>query len=218
MQFTVSKETHDKLRRVQNLLCREIPSGDPAAIFERALDLLLQDVEKKKLAAAAKPRPPRATGMARVTSRPTWCAPSGSGTAGSARSCGRSGRCTERRFLEWHHVQPFGHQGPATVENISLRCRAHNVYESELVFGRFDPSVVRESARRTTLFPGKSRRSGTADARASADKPRRHGDTEQGRDAQRNGNGTDEHGTAWQAQDGRGVVARVRRGDRVAQR
>ena len=49
-------------------------------------------------------------------------------------------------ILEWHHVQPFGHQGPATVENISLRCRAHNVYESELVFGRFEPPVVRESA------------------------------------------------------------------------
>jgi hypothetical protein len=59
---------------------------------------------------------------------------------------GKRGRCTERRFLEWHHVQPFGHQGPATVENISLRCRAHNVYESELVFGRFEPTVVRESA------------------------------------------------------------------------
>ena len=37
------------------------------------------------------------------------------------------------------------HQGPATVDNISLRCRAHNVYESELVFGRFDPLVVREA-------------------------------------------------------------------------
>jgi hypothetical protein len=49
-------------------------------------------------------------------------------------------------FLEWHHVQPVGHHGPATVDNISLRCRAHNVYESELVFGRFDPSVVREAA------------------------------------------------------------------------
>jgi hypothetical protein len=32
------------------------------------------------------------------------------------------------------------------VENISLRCRAHNVYEGELVFGRFEPSVVRERA------------------------------------------------------------------------
>jgi hypothetical protein len=30
------------------------------------------------------------------------------------------------------------------VENISLRCRAHNVYESVLVFGRFEPSILRE--------------------------------------------------------------------------
>ena len=43
-------------------------------------------------------------------------------------------------------MQPFGHQGPATVDNISLRCRAHNVYESERVFGRFDTSVAREAA------------------------------------------------------------------------
>ena len=144
VQFTVSAETHDKLRRVQNLLCREIPSGDPAAIFERALDLLLQDVEKKKLAAAAKPRPPRATrdGSRDIPAhvvRAVW-----KRDGGQCAFMGRSGRCTERRFLEWHHVQPFGHQGPATVDNISLRCRAHNVYESELVFGRFGPSVVRE--------------------------------------------------------------------------
>jgi hypothetical protein len=146
VQFTVSKETHDKLRRVQNLLCREIPSGDPAAIFERALDLLLQDVEKKKLAAVAKARPPRGSregsrDIPAHVARAVW-----KRDGGQCAFVGRSGRCTERRFLEWHHVQPYGHQGPATVENISLRCRAHNVYESELVFGRFEPSVVRERA------------------------------------------------------------------------
>jgi hypothetical protein len=145
VQFTVSAETHDKLRRVQNLLCREIPSGDPAAIFERALDLLLHDVEKKKLAAVAKPRPPRGSreGLRDIPAhvvRAVW-----KRDGGQCAFLGRSGRCTERRFLERHHVQPFGHQGPATVENVSLRCRAHNVYESELVFGRFDPSVVRET-------------------------------------------------------------------------
>jgi hypothetical protein len=146
VQFTVSAETHDKLRRVQNLLCREIPSGDPAAIFERALDLLLQDVEKKKLAAVAKPRPPRGSreGLRDIPAHVTRAV--GKRDGGQCAFVGRSGRCTERRFLEWHHVQPYGHQGPATVENISLRCRAHNVYESELVFGRFEPSVVRERA------------------------------------------------------------------------
>jgi hypothetical protein len=145
LQFTVSKETHDTLRRVQDLLCREIPDGDPAKIFARALDLLVHDVEKKKLAATTKPRTPRGAKEgsrdipARVR-RVVW-----KRDGGQCAFNGRSGRCTERRFLEWHHVQPFGHQGAATVDNISLRCRAHNVYESELVFGRFDPLVVRES-------------------------------------------------------------------------
>jgi hypothetical protein len=144
VQFTVSAETHDKLRRVQNLLCREIPSGDPAAIFERALDLLLHDVEKKKLAAVAKPRPPRGCREGSRDIPPHVIRAVWKRDGGQCAFLGRSGRCTERRFLELHHVQPFGHQGPATVENISLRCRAHNVYESELVFGRFDPSIVRE--------------------------------------------------------------------------
>ena len=144
LQFTVSKETHDKLRRAQDLLCREVPDGDPAKIFERALDLLLHDVEKKKLAATTKPRPPRGTkeGSRDIPAhvrRVVW-----KRDGGQCAFNGKSGRCTERRYLEWHHVRPFGHQGPATVDNISLRCRAHNVYESELVFGRFDPSIVRE--------------------------------------------------------------------------
>jgi len=44
-------------------------------------------------------------------------------------------RCTERAFLEFHHCEPYGVGGEPTVDNISLRCRPHNVYEAELVFG-----------------------------------------------------------------------------------
>jgi hypothetical protein len=146
LQFTIPKETHDKLRRMQDLLCREIPDGDPAKIFDRALDLLARDVEKKKLAATTKPRPPRGAkegsrDIPALVRRAVW-----KRDGGQCAFAGGSGRCKNRRFLEWHHVQPFGHQGPATVDNISLRCRAHNVYESERVFGRFDPSVAREAA------------------------------------------------------------------------
>jgi hypothetical protein len=146
LQFTISKETHDELRHVQNLLCREIPDGDPAAIFERALHLLAHDIEKRKLAATTKGLPPRGSrsGSRDIPAhvrRTVW-----KRDGGQCAFHGRVGRCTERRFLEWHHVQPFGYQGPAVVENISLRCRAHNVYESEQVFGRFDPSVLREPA------------------------------------------------------------------------
>lgn len=37
LQITMAKETHDTLRRLQDLLAREIPGGDPAAIVDRAL-------------------------------------------------------------------------------------------------------------------------------------------------------------------------------------
>src|SRR5207244_1654897 len=60
VQFTIGKESHDTLRRVQALLRREIPDGDPGAIFDRAIALLLERVEKEKLGAATKPRAPRA--------------------------------------------------------------------------------------------------------------------------------------------------------------
>ena len=66
-------------------------------------------------------------------------------------------RCTQRAFLEFHHIQPFGHQGPATVENISLRCHAHNVYEAELIFGRFDPSLARETPAEYVAFSNGNR-------------------------------------------------------------
>jgi hypothetical protein len=51
-------------------------------------------------------------------------------------------RCTERTFLEFHHLQAHALGGPATVENISLRCRRHNQYEAEVVFGPRGTSVV----------------------------------------------------------------------------
>ena len=55
---------------------------------------------------------------------------------------GARGRCTERGMLEYHHVVPFAAGGAATVKNIELRCRAHNVYEADLFLGA---DVVRES-------------------------------------------------------------------------
>jgi hypothetical protein len=39
VQFTVSRETYDKLRHAQDLLRHTIPTGDPAVIFDRALTL-----------------------------------------------------------------------------------------------------------------------------------------------------------------------------------
>ena len=40
---------------------------------------------------------------------------------------------------------PYAKGGLATVRNISLRCRRHNQYEAELVFGPHGTSEVRET-------------------------------------------------------------------------
>jgi len=51
IQFTVSAETHAKLRRAQDLLRHRVPSGDPAGIFDVALSVLVEQIERTKLGA-----------------------------------------------------------------------------------------------------------------------------------------------------------------------
>jgi 5-methylcytosine-specific restriction endonuclease McrA len=145
------------LRRVQALLRREIPDGDPGAIFDRALTLLLEKVEKTKLGAAAKPRPhpirPGADRQLRTPVVPSRDIPRPVKRGAWRRDGGQcafvSGdghRCTERTFLEFHHIVPYAKGGLATVENISVRCRRHNQYESELAFGPRGASAVPDAS------------------------------------------------------------------------
>jgi hypothetical protein len=56
VQFTIGQASHDKLRRLQSLLRREIPNGDPGIIFERMLDVYLEKVEKAKMGETKRPR------------------------------------------------------------------------------------------------------------------------------------------------------------------
>jgi hypothetical protein len=58
------------------------------------------------------------------------------GTRASGMSFVRAtGRCSETGVLEFHHVVPYAAGGQVVVENIELRCRAHNAYESEQYVG-----------------------------------------------------------------------------------
>ena len=143
IQCTISRETHDKLRRAQDLLRHTIPNGDPANIIDRALTLLLAALEKQRLGATSRPRTIRtaANGTSRVipawVRRQVWAR-----DGGQCAFAGATGRCTERGFLEFHHIVPLAAGGKTTVQNLALRCRAHNAYESELFFG---PLIAREA-------------------------------------------------------------------------
>ena len=144
VELTISRETRDKLRRVQELLRHTVPSGGLPQIFDRALTSLLEELERRRFAQTSAPRTVREGSPSRripaAVRREVWRR-----DEGRCAFVGTRGRCAETSFLEFHHVEPYAVGGNATVENIQLRCRAHNQYEARLFFGCDDVDVVRET-------------------------------------------------------------------------
>jgi hypothetical protein len=131
VQFTADQETHDLLRRAQALARHTVPSGELPLIFKLALRSFVSDLERKKAGIVAKPRTskPARRGsryIPRDIRRAVW-------QRDEARCAfeGPRGRCPERDCLEFHHLRPFAHGGPTTVQNLELRCRTHNVLEHQ---------------------------------------------------------------------------------------
>jgi len=108
VQFTASRETYEKLRRAQDLLRHTIPDGDLAAIVDRALTLLVSDLERTKLAATARPRAARLAkpGPRRipaVVKREVWAR-----DGGQCAFVGTNGRCTDAAAARYPRVSLVG--------------------------------------------------------------------------------------------------------------
>ncbi len=152
IQVTVSRETYEKLRRAQDLSRHAVPNGDPAVLIDRALTLLVAELERVRFGAAAKPRAlaPDASRGRHVPAAVKWAVWARDG--GRCAFVGVDGRCGERGRLEFHHVVPFADGGATTIDNLQLRCRAHNQYEADLWSGaaaRPDADVRAEAATRS---------------------------------------------------------------------
>ena len=152
------------------MLAHKYPKAKPEEILKLALGEMVERLEKTKASVKATPgqnkpgthsrsqamkpasadgqRSPGQTSKSRhvpaEVKRTVWLRDEARCTFVSA----NGKRCTGTRSLEFHHVVPFAKGGPPTVENIELRCRAHNAYEGELVFG--DPLEKRGSPGRRT--------------------------------------------------------------------
>jgi hypothetical protein len=131
LQVTISAASRERLKHIQDLMRHTIPNGDPAAIVERALELLHDDLLKKKAAAVARPRRtartagPAGRHIPSSVKREVW-----------RRDQGRCAfvspdghRCGDAGFIEYHHVDAHWLGGEATADNLQLRCRAHNGFE-----------------------------------------------------------------------------------------
>jgi hypothetical protein len=95
LQFTVNRETYDRLQRVQDLLRHSVPDGNVGLIFERAIALLLRTVERlPRIARGRRVTEPLNHG----TSRRQSAGQCGDATAGGARSRARRDAALRQGF------------------------------------------------------------------------------------------------------------------------
>ncbi len=135
IQFCAGSALKAKLERALNLTSHRNPKRELATVIEKGLDLLLADIEKKKLGKAQRPRRSKGTkpgDFSRKARREiyerdgeqcTYVSPSGE-------------RCQSKVFLELEHETARAHGGQGTTRNGRVYCRAHNAYEAEKLFGR----------------------------------------------------------------------------------
>jgi len=137
IEITVDQQMHDRLRMLQDLLGHQLRGADPAIIVSRAIDRLLDDTLKKKVAITDRTRPGdrssdrRTRAIPAAIRREVWRRDGGRCTFVDEQ--GR--RCQATRCVEYHHQQPYGKGGEHKADNIALRCRAHNQYQADLDFG-----------------------------------------------------------------------------------
>ncbi len=175
IQFTASRAFREKLKQTQDLLRHRVPDGDLAAIFETALDLLIQKVKKERFAVCrkARPAPPTNPIAPEVEGhRATRHIPDSIKRIVYERDGGRctfadegGRRCSETGTLEFDHLDGFARRQVHSVERIRLLCRPHNQYTAEQLYGRTFMQRARLS------IPVTARLDGTSDSTCPGTSP-----------------------------------------------
>jgi len=126
------------------LVSHSIPNGDVAAVLERALDLALEQVQKRRFAKTDKPRNPQKPGGMKLRSRGSHREHIPNAVQREVAT--RDGlhctyvsddgcRCPARAFLQLHHEEPWARGGASNAENLRMLCAAHNRLLAERDFG-----------------------------------------------------------------------------------
>jgi hypothetical protein len=133
--FTASAELREKLEQLQALT-----QSDLAAVIETAVTEKLERLEAKRY---GETKSPRKTLDETDTSPKSRYMPAAVRRIVRKRDCrqctfvdegGR--RCTERRWLEFHHDDPYGRGGDHDPSRIRLLCKVHNLLLAERDYGK----------------------------------------------------------------------------------
>lgn len=135
----------------------QVPDGDVGKILGKAITMLLGHVRKQKYAETARPRNPQSSQSR--TDAPSRHIPAAVRRAVWKRDGGRctfvsagGRRCEAQEFIEFDHINAWTKSRAHPVDEITLRCRAHNQIRARLDFG--EPHMAQ--FRKTTGFESSS--------------------------------------------------------------
>jgi 5-methylcytosine-specific restriction endonuclease McrA len=167
LQVTVDSDTYEQLRYAQALLGHAVPTGDVAQVLKRALDALVEKLEKQRFAKCARSRPPRGVAKGRHIPAPVRRAVVERDGGRCTFVSEQGKRCDSRTRLELDHVEPLARGGEATVAGLRLLCRAHNQHAADRALGRQFMDGKRQQARERAAL----RKTARAEANADSQEP-----------------------------------------------
>lgn len=139
VEFTAGAELCDKLELCRDLLSHANPTRDLAIVIERAVDLLLSELERTRLKRTKRLR----AGLPERDSKPNDHVTNATRREVFERDGVQctyvspdARRCEARAFLELDHAHPRALGGGDDVANLRVRCRSHNQLAAEQAFGR----------------------------------------------------------------------------------
>jgi hypothetical protein len=152
VKFTTSRVMREKLEQACDLMRHTNPTGELAVVLECAVDLLIAELEKKKLGRTGRPqKKPRFAKESQVTRAARREVVGCDGWRCSfVADDGR--RCDARGFLEFDHKTPRGRGGSSQANNLRVLCRAHNRWAAERVYGKVHVSRAISAARNKNIF------------------------------------------------------------------
>jgi 5-methylcytosine-specific restriction endonuclease McrA len=144
IQLNASAALKEKLELFKALVSHSVPNGDIAAVLERALDLALEQAQKRRFAKTERPRSRRTRMVKRASQHrehrehiPNAVQREVAARDGLRCTYVSEGgcRCSARAFLQIHHEEPWARGGAPTTENLRLLCASHNRLLAERDFG-----------------------------------------------------------------------------------
>jgi hypothetical protein len=135
LHVTVSRRFLEKLQAARDALSHSHPGASEEELLEAGLDLLLDKAAKRR-GLVEKPRknPPASESDAvpAHVKRAVWLRSGGK----CEWRLDSGGVCGSTHQLELdHHPIPKAHGGPATIDNIRIHCKTHNLEGARRVFG-----------------------------------------------------------------------------------